>query len=84
MIPLKIQREKKEQVISSLQEYAYNQLDIEMGNLAAEQLLDWVTGEMGSFIYNQALKDARKLIEERLLTLEDDFYSLEKPLLKKK
>jgi uncharacterized protein (DUF2164 family) len=35
---------------------------------------------MGPHFYNQAIKDAKQVIDEKLISLEDDLYSLERPI----
>ncbi|MNL81324.1 hypothetical protein D3C87_2084050 [compost metagenome] len=49
-----------------------------MGRMAAEQVLDFMIGLVGPAVYNQALTDARNLLNERMQSLDDDLYSLEK------
>jgi uncharacterized protein (DUF2164 family) len=35
---------------------------------------------LGPLVYNEALKDARSVVNERNLSLEDELYTLEKPI----
>ena len=43
---IRIPKENKEEIISSLQSYFYNERSEEIGNLAAENLLDFVLKEI--------------------------------------
>ncbi|MNH44249.1 hypothetical protein D3C79_1063580 [compost metagenome] len=49
-----------------------------IGSVAAEQLLDYMIQELGPHIYNKAIADARQTVLERMHTLEDELYALEK------
>ncbi len=80
MQPIKLPREHKLQVSSSIQDYLDTELSIEIGQLASENLLDFMLKELTPYIYNQAITDARKVIEQRMISLEEEMYALEKPL----
>ncbi|MNO49673.1 hypothetical protein D3C76_400280 [compost metagenome] len=81
MQPIKIQREHKLQITSSIQEYFDTELSSEIGQLASENLLDFMLKELSPYIYNQALADARKVIEQKMISVEDELYALEQPLM---
>ncbi|MNW38543.1 hypothetical protein D3C74_156100 [compost metagenome] len=80
MIPLKIPREEKLQLIASLQQFFEMERSEEIGELAAENLLDYMLKELSPYVYNQAIADARKVVEQQMLGLEDELYALQKPL----
>ncbi|WP_440962116.1 DUF2164 domain-containing protein [Paenibacillus nitricinens] len=80
MQPIKIQREHKLQVTSSIQDYFEAELSSEIGQLASENLLDFMLKELSPHIYNQALADARKVIEQKMISIEEELYALEQPL----
>lgn len=80
MQPIKIQREHKLQITSSIQDYFDTELSSEIGQLASENLLDFMLKELSPYIYNQALADARKVIEQRMISIEEELYALEQPL----
>ncbi|MEK4236683.1 MULTISPECIES: DUF2164 domain-containing protein [unclassified Paenibacillus] len=80
MQPIKIQREHKLQITSSIQDYFETELSSEIGQLASENLLDFMLKELSPYIYNQALADARKVIEQKMISIEEDLYALEQPL----
>jgi uncharacterized protein (DUF2164 family) len=78
MIKLKLDKEVKERLISDIQQFIYNEQGEEIGRLAAEQYYDFFKEKLGPLIYNQALYDARVLMEQKMMSLEEDFYTLEK------
>lgn len=80
MQPIKIQREHKLQITSSIQDYFDTELSSEIGQLASENLLDFMLKELSPYIYNQALADARKVIEQKMISIEEELYALEQPI----
>ncbi|WHY21741.1 DUF2164 domain-containing protein [Paenibacillus sp. G2S3] len=80
MQPIKIQREHKLQITSSIQDYFDTELSSEIGQLASENLLDFMLKELSPYIYNQALADARKVIEHKMISIEEELYALEQPI----
>lgn len=55
----------RKQAIATLREYCAEDMDVEIGDLKAELLLDFILTELGPTIYNQAIADARTFFEER-------------------
>lgn len=80
MLTLKIPKEHKLQIAIKVQEYFYTEFNEEIGQLAAENLLDFMLSELSPYIYNQAIKDARNVIEQKMVSIEEEMYALEKPL----
>lgn len=76
----KLPKADKEQLIDAVQNYFEVERSESIGNLAAEQLLEYMLSKLGPFVYNQAIEDARKVLLERSMAMEDELYSLEKPI----
>ncbi len=64
-----VNRRCKEEIITRIAE----QGDAEFGIIAAQEIIDIVANNLGPQIYNQALNDAKKVIEKKLEDLEVDF-----------
>ncbi|MCE5170448.1 DUF2164 domain-containing protein [Paenibacillus profundus] len=79
MIPIKLPREQKKELVEQIKSY-FDERGEAMGDIAAEQTVDDMLAMLGPIIYNQALEDARKLLTERMMNLEDDLYALHKPI----
>lgn len=77
---MKLPKEEKEQIIESVQRYAEEEWNQPIGRLGAEQWVDFMLKELGPYVYNEALQDARAVLLERMQSLEDELYTLEKPL----
>ncbi|NIK75830.1 uncharacterized protein (DUF2164 family) [Paenibacillus castaneae] len=80
MVPLKLPKEHKLQIASGIQDYFQIEFDQEIGQLAAENVLDFMLKELSPYVYNQALADARKAIEQKMVALDEEIYALEKPI----
>ncbi|WNR42151.1 DUF2164 domain-containing protein [Paenibacillus roseipurpureus] len=76
MKPIKLPKDEKEAIISDLQEHMDIEHGLELGHLAAEQLIDYMLGLLTSPIYNQAIEDALTAVRDRMSVLEDDLYAM--------
>jgi uncharacterized protein (DUF2164 family) len=75
----KLNSEQKQALIGQVQYYIQMELGETLGDLAAENMVEFMLQTIGPLVYNEALKDARLVINERILSLEDELYTLEKP-----
>lgn len=80
MIPVKLPREQKEAIIQAMQEYFKEEGLEAIGNLQAESLLNFFLQEAGPYVYNCAVEDSRKIVLERMQAVEDDLYTLQRPV----
>ena len=62
--------EKKRALIVNIQAYVYDQSGEQIGEIAAESHLQFILDEIAPYIYNEGIKDAKKLIENRLEKIE--------------
>jgi uncharacterized protein (DUF2164 family) len=83
MILIKLPKEQKEQILSDVQSYFELERSETLGQLAAEQLVDFMIQELGPYLYNKAIEDARQSLLEKMANLEEDLYALQKPILRK-
>jgi uncharacterized protein (DUF2164 family) len=77
---IKFTKEEKMMMIEDIQRYYYQENGDEIGELAAENLLEFIKESIGPHFYNQAIKDAKNLVEQRMQTLEEDLYALERSI----
>lgn len=63
--------ETRKRLIASIQRYADEELDIDMGDLKARLLLDYCLQEIGPTVHNRALEDARAYLTDRLADMEN-------------
>ncbi|MBP1976895.1 DUF2164 domain-containing protein [Cohnella thailandensis] len=78
--PFKLPKEQREELVRGVQTYFENELDQTIGNLGAEQFLDFMIRELSPYLYNQALADARHVLAQKMASLEEELYSLEVPV----
>jgi len=80
MTNIKFSSQEKEQLIDKLQRYFSKELDQELGQFDADFLLDFFSDEMGAYFYNRGLYDAQAILTERLDSISDAIYEIEKPI----
>ncbi|RUT35648.1 DUF2164 domain-containing protein [Paenibacillus zeisoli] len=77
---IRLPREEKEHLIQHVQQYFEEERSETIGELGAEQLIDFMIKELGPYLYNKAIADARSMIHERVNQIDDELYSLEKTI----
>lgn len=78
IVPIKLPKEEKEQIVRSVQQYFEEERSETIGNLAAEQIVDHMLQLLGPYLYNKAIADARAVVLEKISQVDDELYSLEK------
>lgn len=81
---VKMSREQKAAIAEKVQAYFEEERSESIGQLAAEQLIDFMIGELGPRLYNQAIADARAMIAEKMAQIDDELYTLEKPVFQRR
>ncbi len=66
---IKISDEARTLAIASIRRYFEENMEEEIGDLKAELLLDFVLAEIGPTIYNQAVTDAKDVIDEATIDM---------------
>jgi uncharacterized protein (DUF2164 family) len=84
MIPIKLPKEEKDEIVKSVQTYFEEERSETIGALGAEQLIDFMIKELGPYIYNKAIADTRMIINEKNNQIDDELYTLEKPIKNRK
>lgn len=82
MTGIKLSREQKQQLINNVKRYFETERDENLGDLAAENLIEFMLKQLGPVAYNAALSDARLTVMEQMQRLEEEIYSLEQPVVK--
>lgn len=62
-----------------LRRYLKDELEVEIGGMDAEFLLDFVTQKLGPRLYNQGLRDAAVALVKRMDVLTEALEELERP-----
>lgn len=69
--------DRREALIRALEAHFLDHHGEEIGELKAGLLLEFFVERLGPPVYNQAIQDARKFIQERLDDLEDEILDVE-------
>ncbi len=71
---IEISNDASKAAIASIQRYFAENLDEEIGNLAAGALLGFFLKEIGPVVYNQAVADAQARLQVRVAELDAEVY----------
>lgn len=63
---IKLSKEKREAMISTIKQYFYNERDEDLGDLAAAMILDFFIDELAVEFYNQGVQDAYRYMSDRV------------------
>jgi len=74
MTIINFSQELKKQAVDDIKRYFMENREEDIGELAAELLLDFMVEKVGAVIYNQAIRDAHTYMSEKV----EDLYALEK------
>lgn len=78
MAEIEFPAQQKQQLVQKLQKYMSDELEVELGQFDADFLLDFISKEMGKHYYNQGLYDAQTVLADRMDSLVEVIYQLEK------
>lgn len=80
----KLPKEQKDELTSRVQTFFIDERSEELGSIAAQSILEFMLKELGPIIYNQAMDDARRLVKEKMESMENDLYAMEKSVSKQR
>lgn len=75
---LQLDKEEEEVLLDELRAYMSDELDIDMGNLPAKFLLDFMVDLIGPKIYDQAISDVEPWLYDRFTGILEDMSVLKK------
>jgi len=86
---IEIAKDKRTEVIASIQRYFEKEMEEKIGNITAGALLDFMLDELGPIVYNKAVADVQQSLQARVMEVdmevyEDEFQYWEKYDRKKK
>lgn len=76
--PTDLSREARQAASASLQKVLADELDVEVGALQAELILDRILLDLGPILYNRAITDARAVIAARAEDMDEALYGLQR------
>jgi uncharacterized protein (DUF2164 family) len=78
MKELKLDKEARSLLTSQIRNYLDEELEIEVGNMDVEFLVDFLSGSLGAHYYNLGLKDAQALFARKADDITDEIYAMER------
>lgn len=75
MVTLDISKQARADAISSIKRYFQENMPEPIGDLPADLLLNFFIEEIGPAIYNRAIADAQKRMEQRVSDLNGELYA---------
>ncbi|WEK39655.1 MAG: DUF2164 domain-containing protein [Candidatus Brevundimonas colombiensis] len=78
MKPIRFSREEVAAITAKLRPYFRDELDVELRDLPAEMLIDFLAREIGPFFYNRALYDAQAVLKKKADDLAEAVAGLER------
>jgi len=76
--PIELSREARQAAAAGLRKVLIEDLDIEIGALQAEMILDRLVLDVGPVLYNRALTDARAVIAAKAEDMDEALYGLQR------
>lgn len=67
--PIKLDKDKRDSMISHIKEYFLNEREENIGDLAAILILDFFIEKLGPEIYNQGVQDSYNYMNEKIQDL---------------
>ena len=75
---IKLSKEEEKVLLDRLNEYMSEEFDLDIGNLPAKFLFDFMVDLIGPTIYNQAIDDAEPWLYDRFIGILEDSHGLKK------
>jgi uncharacterized protein (DUF2164 family) len=72
--PIELSREARQAASAGLRQVLADELDVEIGALQADLILDRVILDLGPILYNRAITDARAVIAARAEDMDEALY----------
>lgn len=74
---IELSKEARQEALASIQRYFQENLEQEIGNLAAGALLNFLLEEVGPSIYNKGVADAQERMQMRVSELDSEVFEAE-------
>ena len=78
MKPIRFSREEMADIKARLRPYFRDELEMELGDLPAEMLVDFLAREIGPYFYNRGLYDAQAIVSQMSETVSEAIAGLER------
>lgn len=76
--PVELSKEARQAAAAQLRAALQEELDVEIGALQAEVVMDRIARDVGAVFYNRAVADARAVIAAKAEDMDEALYGLER------
>lgn len=75
---IQLSEDDEKEVLDSLRDYMSKEFDVDIGNLPAKFLLDFIIETIGPKLYDQVVDDIEPWLYDRFTCILEDMHSLKK------
>jgi len=76
--PPLLTKDEMQEASARLRAYLRDELDVEVGQLPAEMLVEFISRDIGRLFYNRGLRDAETVVRQKVEDVADALYGLER------
>jgi len=76
--PPLLTKDEMQEAAARLQTYLRDELEVEVGRLPAEMLVEFIGQDIGRLFYNRGLRDAETVVRQKVEDVADALYGLER------
>ncbi len=76
--PSLLTKDEMQEAAARLQAYLRDEMEVEVGRLPAEMLVEFIGQDIGRLFYNRGLRDAETVVRQKVEDIADALYGLER------
>ena len=76
--PPLLSKDELQEAAARLQTYLRDEMEIEVGRLPVEMLVEFIGRDIGRLFYNRGLRDAETVVRQKVEDVADALYGLER------
>jgi len=76
--PPLLTKDEMQEASSRLRAYLRDEMEVEVGQLPAEMLAEFIGRDIGRLFYNRGLRDAETVVRQKVEDVADALYGLER------
>lgn len=76
--PPLLTKDEMQEAAARLQTYLRDEMEVEVGRLPAEMLVEFIGWDIGRLFYNRGLRDAETVVRQKVEDVADALYGLER------
>lgn len=74
--PPLLSKDEMQEAAARLQAYLRDEMEIEVGRLPVEMLVEFISRDIGRLFYNRGLRDAETVVRQKVEDIADALYGL--------